>query len=301
MTLPPVAIALVSFTSAAVISVLVVDLAHRAGAVDDGSDAPERKRQRAPVPLVGGFAIAGGAALAIALHGEDWHWAWAAILCAFAIGLADDLAPRGLPVRWKLAGQAVAGVVLAALAPGASPIERAGLVLAAVAAQNALNTFDNADGAAVGLSACGLAFGAPPFAMAWAGACAGFLPFNLRPRSPGARAYLGDSGSHALGLVLLCTPAGRAALFLPLLDLARVAIVRWRAGQAPWSGDRRHLAHRFQRCGVGPIATVLALVAIALPAIAGAGLWESETVAWSGAAATALFFLVAVGATRAGA
>ncbi|MFN0244279.1 MAG: hypothetical protein ACKVWV_15435 [Planctomycetota bacterium] len=301
MALTPTVLALSAFVGAGVLALCASRVAQRVGAIDDGSDAPARKRQRAPVPLIGGFAIAGSAALALALDGGAWHRAWPAILCAFAVGFVDDVTPRGLSAGWKLAGQAVAGIVLAVLAPDAGPVERAGFVLAAVAAQNALNTFDNADGAAVVLSACGLAFGAPPFAPAWAAACAGFLPFNLRPRPSSARAYLGDSGSHALGLVLLCTPAGRAALLLPLLDLARVAIVRWRAGQAPWTGDLRHLAHRFQRCGLGPFATVLALVVIALPAIVGAGWWGSATAVWSGARATALLFGVAVGATRAGA
>lgn len=300
MALTPAALALSAFVGAGVLALAASRVAQRVGVIDDGSDAPDRKRQRAPVPLIGGFAIAGGAALALALDGGAWHRAWPAIVCAFAVGFVDDLTPRGLSAGWKLAGQAVAGIVLAVLAPGVSPIERAGLVLAAVAAQNALNTFDNADGAAVALSACGLAFGAPPLGPAWAAACAGFLPFNLRPRPWSARAYLGDSGSHALGLVLLCTPAGRAALLLPLLDLARVAIVRWRAGQPPWTGDLRHLAHRFQRGGLGPIATVLALVAIALPAIVG-GWWGSATAAWCGAVATALLFAVAVAGTRAGA
>ena len=50
-------------------------------------------------------------------------------------------------------------------------------VAGAVVAQNALNTYDNADGAATALSALGLAAAG---AVAGGAACIGFLPFNLR-------------------------------------------------------------------------------------------------------------------------
>jgi UDP-N-acetylmuramyl pentapeptide phosphotransferase/UDP-N-acetylglucosamine-1-phosphate transferase len=89
-------------------------------------------------------------------------------------------------------------------------------------------------------------------------------------RKPGARtprAWLGDSGSHLLGIVLLTTPVACAALVLPLADLARVAWLRKRAGEPIWVGDRRHLAHGLQARGLGPAAVVLVLVALALPPV----------------------------------
>ncbi len=134
---------------------------------------------------------------------------------------------------------------------------------------NAVNTFDNSDGAATALGALGLAAPAP----ALAAALAGLLPLHLaRPgRPPGDRrarlpqVYLGDAGSHLLAVALLAFPAAWPALALPALDLARVVRARLRAGQAPWVGDRRHLAHRLAARGLGRGAVVALLLAVAAP------------------------------------
>ena len=105
-----------------------------------------------------------------------------------------------------------------------------------------------------------------------------FLATNLireRRGSPGeVRAYLGDSGSHLLGMLVLMTPAAWPVLVLPLFDLARLCVVRTRAGSAPWVGDRRHLAHRLARSGLPRLAVPVALVLLALPA---------ALLGWSGA------------------
>ncbi len=257
-------------------------LAPRLGWVDcaDGG----RKQQRVPLPLVGGAALAVGLALASAfgapegdLRGlPEWPqsltspWSLAALAAAFLLGLVDDVLRGGLRPAAKLVGQALCGSL------AAGPLIAAGawlpalfLIGAALVALNALNTFDNADGAAAGISVLGLA-GPVPVA-----ACAllGFLPFNLRRADERAllgrlpRAILGDSGSHLLGMLVLLTPAAWPALTLPLLDLARVAIERMRSGQPPWVGDRRHLAHRLQARGLSPAAVALALALIAFPSV----------------------------------
>ena len=156
---------------------------------------------------------------------------------AFALGLVDDLRRGGLAPGAKLAGQLAVGLTLA-LEPSIDPRERWLWALGAVVAQNALNTWDHADGNAVSLGLLALW----PHAGA-RGALAGFLPFNLltrRGEPPGARvplAYLGDSGSHLLGVLVVWFPAARAALLLPLADLVRVAWLRARAGEPPWRGS----------------------------------------------------------------
>jgi UDP-N-acetylmuramyl pentapeptide phosphotransferase/UDP-N-acetylglucosamine-1-phosphate transferase len=144
-------------------------------------------------------------------------------------------------------------------------------VLAGVAAQNAANTFDNADGALCAVAGVGLACASP-----LSGAVLAFLPFNLGGRGilrRVPRAWLGDGGSHLLGLLLLTTPVAWAALVLPALDLARVACLRARDGQPIWRGDRRHLAHALEARGLGPAAVDLVLVLLAAPAIAAAFIW----------------------------
>lgn len=195
---------------------------------------------------------------------------WGAVLVAFAVGLIDDLAPNGLHAGPKLAGQALAGVALGLPLFWSSPstshalAATALLVLGAVIVQNALNTFDTADGIASGLALAALAVPAPLFAAP----IAAFLPFNFaRGSARTPKSILGDSGSHALGILILLTPAAWPALALPLFDLARLVVVRAKAARKPWVGDRRHLAHRLELRGLGPHAVAALLVAAASPSI----------------------------------
>lgn len=275
-----------------------------------------RKLQRSAVPAVGGFAIAGGWATLVALgaplvDGLPLGWAAAGLGLALAAGALDDAWPGGLSPLVKLVGQSAAGLLLVLGAgqhgdlsdlapPLAYPLMALGVV-AAVAAQNALNTFDNADGAASGVSAAGLLVAGSPLGPA---VLVFLLPNLLLRRRPSDSAetasdpqgrdplaYLGDGGSQLLGLALLSVPGAQPALLLPLLDLGRVAVERVRAGQRPWVGDRRHLAHRLQRAGLGPLAVVAMLVGLALPALLWPGL--------AGALATAGGVLLTCWGTRA--
>ncbi len=273
----------------------------------------DRKLQRSAVPAIGGLAIAGGWAT-LAAQGEPLFLsvpvdaAAAALGLALAFGTLDDALRGGLSPLAKLLGQAAAGLVLVLgagnetdLADLVGPLTYSLVVLAAVgvtvAAQNALNTFDNADGAATGLAGAGLLVAGSPLAPA----VLVFLLPNLllrrhvagaaRPQDP--LAYLGDGGSQLLGLVLLVVPGAQGALLLPLLDLGRVAVERLRDGQRPWVGDRRHLAHRLQRAGFTPVGVAGLLVVLAAPAL----LWPGP----GGAVATTGGFLLACWRTRAAA
>jgi len=256
-------------------------IARRAGLVDDASDAPDRKHHRRPVPLVGGVALACALAAWVGVRGVDvvggpvafgLSFEARAVLLgaafAFATGFVDDVAPGGLSPLAKLIGQTIAGVALAGgLSVDGVPATYAAqvaCVFAAVTAQNAANTFDNADGALCGVAALGFSFASP-----FAAALIAFWPFNVLRKS-GAdtpRAWLGDAGSHLVGVLLLATPIAWAALVLPLADLARVIVVRVRAGHPVWRGDRRHLAHALADRGLAPVTVVLVLVALAAPAV----------------------------------
>jgi len=258
---------------------LLVWLAPHLGLLDRPESAPERKLQRGPVPRVGGIA------LALGLGGLWYARAWTpvtplALGAAFAVGLADDLAPRGLPRGLKFALEGLACALFAWEAPGSGALAFA---LAALALASA-NTFDNADGALASLGCAALA----PQLAALLG---GFLPWNLLLRRDASRplAYLGDSGSHLLAFLLLADPRSALILVLPLLDLVRLAWVRWRAGSRPWIGDRRHLAHRLQARGLQPIPVAVLLLAIAAPA-------SLLPCAW-GVLSTALLFAAALALT----
>jgi UDP-GlcNAc:undecaprenyl-phosphate GlcNAc-1-phosphate transferase len=253
--------------------------------VDAGdAGAGGRKLQPLPVPSVGGPAILCGLAAALLFAGPWGARApfigrgfdavlpiqpqsallMAALLAAFLVGLVDDWIPGGLSPGRKGIGQCLAGAILAAPVFELSPLWAAAILVAAVAAQNLLNTFDNADGAALTLTIPALCLAAPVSAASLA-AC---LPWNLAAGSgKRARIYLGDSGAHLLGLMILVTPAAWGALVLPALDLGRLVLLRSKLGLAPWSGDRRHLAHRLQERGLGAPAVAGVLLAVALPAI----------------------------------
>ncbi len=243
----------------------------------------ERKLQRRPVPAIGGVALLTGLAFApaspwepglLATFQASWPPPWAlslALTAVFAVGTLDDRVPGGLAPRRKALLQLAA---LAPLGAGAwqgsagSAWGAALLVLGGWLALNALNTFDNADGALPLLAAAGFLVAE----VSIAAACLGFLPFNLdsaraKNRESGApSAYLGDAGAFVLGFLVLATPRAWGILWLPLLDLARLALVRLRAGSRPWIGDRRHLAHRLARRGLPPSAVAFVLAAVGAPA-----------------------------------
>jgi hypothetical protein len=99
-------------------------------------------------------------------------------------------------------------------------------------------------------------------------------------------------------LLLFIDPQTRLALFVPVLDLARVALVRIRRGGAPWIGDRRHLAHRMQDCGWTPSAIVAALCLIALPLVGAGAVAAGRTSGGlylaAGAASSSVLFCIAL-------
>jgi len=295
---------------------LLAAVARRRGWLDRAEGAVAgRKLQVRPVPPVGGLAVLLGLALTTAmLHLSGGHWdpkiaAWidpraggAALVLAFLAGAVDDLVRGGVRPRAKVLLQSLAALPLSVslylyrLAespdePGRAALFALLLLCGAVLAQNLFNTFDNADGATASLGILALAFNAPVFA----GPLLGFLPWNLNARRrEGARgtptAYLGDAGSHLLGLLILLVPAAWPALALPLFDLLRLCVRRLRVGSRPWIGDRRHLAHRLAHAGLRPLGVCLMLLVVALPGVA-----RPDAL---GLFLTALFFAVAVALTR---
>jgi len=249
------------------------------------TDAPRgadesRKLQRRAVPCVGGAAILVALLLAPEVLWErgsaapfPWPgppWAALALACVFVVGTADDVLSFRAAPKAALQLLALAPLGFGAWRAEAGLAASLGLMAAGFLALNALNTFDNSDGAAAALAAAGFLL-VPSLAAA---ACLGFLPLNVdssraRNRTSGApSAYLGDAGAFLLAFLALADARALGILWLPLLDLARLAVVRVRAGSRPWIGDRRHLAHRLLARGLAPLAVAGIQVAIALPACA---------------------------------
>jgi UDP-GlcNAc:undecaprenyl-phosphate GlcNAc-1-phosphate transferase len=244
------------------------------------------KRQKEPVPYLGGLAIYGAflVSLAITLRFEvevlGFLLAGAIVVI---LGLIDDLGALG---PWpKLAGQALAVAVLVKsgvfiklvfLPPWvALPLTAFWLL----AATNAFNLIDIMDGLSAGVACVAslllfiVAHGAgratsATLLAALAGSLLGFLRYNFEP----ARIYMGDTGSLFIGLMLGAlamnnsyTNFNRVASLapavihgVPLFDTAFVMYVRWRRGLPVMRGSPDHFALRLRKWRLSVRQTVFA-------------------------------------------
>ena len=230
-------------------------------------DAPgERRSHATPTPRGGGIGIVVAClVMLLAIAADDARalpWALIAmgLLLVAGIGWWDDHRP--LHAWPRLLVHAIAAALLgwACWLQGASPLAAIGGSLLALGLINAWNFMDGIDGLAASQAMlCGLGLAwvlSGPWAalgVAIAGACLGFLPFNL----PRANVFLGDVGSGALGYVIAVllaagfaeTPfAGWAILLLApmamLVDTSLTLCWRVQRGERWWHA---HVQHLFQR------------------------------------------------------
>ena len=274
-------------------------LARRSGAVAE-PDA-DRHLHPQPTPRLGGIAMFIGFAVAVAVFGGGIGYRWQVVaVCAaitVAMGLDDifDLSWRAKLIIEVGAGAlvAVSGVVITFIAVpglGSTTVWQLGWLAMPVTIawitgmQVSVNFLDGADGVAAGVVAivaavCLLAAinrlqtpgdvqsGVIILSGALMGCCLGFLVFNLPP----ARVFMGDAGSHFLGVALgVITILGVAkivvglsllvpliALGLPISDTAFAIVRRRRAGRSAAEPDAGHLHHRLLARGMTPLETAL--------------------------------------------
>jgi len=151
-----------------------------------------------------------------------------------------------------------------------------------VGMQNTVNLLDGVDGLATGvvaIVAITLMIAATSkgqvnvviMCAALIGACCGFLLFNFHP----ARIFMGDSGSHFLGLALailsivgvakvavafaLLIPV--AALAVPIADTAAAIVRRRRRGLSIAHADTQHIHHQLLDFGLNQVETCLVFYA----------------------------------------
>jgi UDP-GlcNAc:undecaprenyl-phosphate GlcNAc-1-phosphate transferase len=252
-------------------------------------------------PMLGGIGIFAGILVgfwvAVAADAAPASRELLAILggCAilFVAGLLDDLFSLG-PIP-KLAAQfAAAGLVIGNGLTISGLISNdflAGTVafIWLVGMTNAFNLLDNMDGLAATLAGIAAIFFAIDavtvhendavlaLALALALACAGFLPFNLRPRRTAA-VFMGDSGSQVLGFALAAlglTASWKVAgttvatlllpiliLAVPILDTTLVTVVRLLDGRPVYQGGRDHTSHRLVYHGLSEKRAVVLLAVI---------------------------------------
>ena len=279
---------LLAFALALALTALLTPVAIWLARRTDFLDHPRGYKDHArATPYLGGMAIGVGIALpGITLGGAVVDYSTIA-LCAVALWLVGTVDDRvGLDPVARVIVEIAAAVVLWVShlgwdLGGAPALDLAFTILWVVVIVNASNLMDNMDGAAAtvgGISAAGFALIAvvggnaelAALSLAVAGACAGFLCFNLA--SP-ARIFLGDGGSMPLGFLIAAVAmsvpvGGELGVFavvalapvagLPILDTCLVVFSRRRQGVSLFSGGRDHLTHRLRR--VLPSARMVALV-----------------------------------------
>lgn len=259
-----------------------------------------------PTPYLGGAAVVAALVLSAALFGHAATAFWPIVVGAlvlWGLGTLDDRIAIG-PIPRLAIEIAVAGGLFAAGAGWSvfsSDLFNLALTVVFVAGVvNAYNLMDNMDGATgtvalVSAAILGMlaaahgdaALGA--IALALAGACAGFLPFNLASPS---RVFLGDGGSMPIGFIVAATimslpasgrlswaliPLAVVLVGLPALDTALVIVSRKRRGVGICTGGRDHLTHRL-RARLGTPRRVAMALATGQAFLCGAGavLFEFE-------------------------
>ncbi|HHU22913.1 MAG TPA: undecaprenyl/decaprenyl-phosphate alpha-N-acetylglucosaminyl 1-phosphate transferase [Clostridiales bacterium] len=273
--------------------------AQKIGAMDVPGDA--RRVHDHPIPRMGGLAIFLGFILSVVLFADITRQVQGMLLGAIiivAVGAIDDIISLRAWVKFlfQIIAAVVAvlhGVVIEVIMNPNIFSETEHLVLGMlsvpitiiwiVAITNSVNLIDGLDGLAVGVSAIGsvtmlviaLVVSEGNVAVvlaALAGACIGFMPYNLNP----AKIFMGDTGALLLGYVLATASVMGMfkfyavvsfavpvlALAVPLCDTVFAFTRRLLKGQNPMKPDRGHFHHKLIDMGLSQKQAVAILYAI---------------------------------------
>lgn len=278
---------------------IVKSFAQKVGAIDMPGEA--RRVHDHPIPRMGGLAIFLGFLLSVVLFADINRQVQGILLGAVlivAMGAIDDVVSLNAWVKFIL--QIVAaliavlhGVVIEVVMNPIVFSDTEHLVLGAlsipvtiiwiVAITNSVNLIDGLDGLACGVSTISsitmlvvallVSDGNVAIILAaLAGACIGFIPYNLNP----AKIFMGDTGALLLGYVLATTSVlglfkfyaivtfivPLLALAVPLLDTVFAFFRRLLRGQSPMHPDRGHFHHRLIDMGLSQKQAVAILYAI---------------------------------------
>ena len=288
------------FLIALVLSIIATPFV-RQSAIDAGYyDEPGgRKIHKAPIPRLGGIAIAIGffAPLCLLLMFRDGWFSdisykgiiiGAALM--FFVGLVDDL--YNLSPFIKLMGQILS--VLAAFWMGVDiqtldlPLSQLLILSSAslpistvwlVGVTNSLNFIDGVDGLAGGVTVISaITFSVVAYSqhepmaalmsLALAGSALGFLCFNFNP----AAIFMGDGGALMCGFVLaaigivgvlktltMVLLVPVVILTVPLVDITYATFRRLIQLKSPFVADANHIHHKLLRVGLSQVGTVILL------------------------------------------
>ncbi len=280
---------------------LAKKVAHKIGAIDVPKD--NRRMHKKPIPRLGGLAIFLGFFISTMVFTFNFitlpiYGILLGAVVIVALGMADDV--LALRASYKFVVQLVAVVIPVACGVrierfpnlfGDSAYIELPLVWSIVvsiiwllAILNAVNIIDGLDGLACGVSSimticCTvilILLEAPQVAViaaALAGACMGFLPYNMNP----AKIFMGDTGAMFIGYTLACLSIiglfkayAIVAFFVPVLlyllpifDLMFAAVRRILSGHSPMHADKSHLHHKLIAIGFSQKQAVAILYGIA--------------------------------------
>lgn len=308
-----VAALLVAAIVALITTPVVKSLAVRFGAIDVPKDG--RRMHNHPIPRMGGLAIFISFILSILLFlplTQQLRGMLIGAIIIVVLGIFDD--KYALPAKPKFLIQIVAALIAVQMGNRIFIISNINIfsdapywdlgwlsyplsILWIVGITNAVNLIDGLDGLACGVSTISsmtllviaLVVLEPDIAIltaALAGACLGFLPYNMNP----AKIFMGDTGSTFLGFVLAVvsiqglfkfyTIISFAAPFLmlglPIFDTCFAILRRVAKGQSPMTPDRGHIHHRLIDMGFSQkqavatlyvVSTILGLSAVVLTTI----------------------------------
>lgn len=278
---------------------VVRSLAFKVGAVDVPRD--NRRMHKHPIPRMGGLAIFFGFILSALIFIPLTTPLRGMLLGAVVIvilGIFDDI--YALPAMPKFLIQILAALIAVLMGNRIDILSNPNIfssdpywvlgwlsipisVIWIVGITNAVNLIDGLDGLACGVStissmtmlviALTVAEAQVAILMAaLAGACIGFLPYNLNP----AKIFMGDTGSTFLGFVLatvsiqglfksyaiISFAVPFLVLGLPIFDTCFAILRRLARGQSPMAPDRGHIHHRLIDMGFSQKQAVAVLYVI---------------------------------------
>ncbi|OGS27608.1 MAG: hypothetical protein A2297_04225 [Elusimicrobia bacterium RIFOXYB2_FULL_48_7] len=281
---------LIAFLFALGLSLILTPLSRKLAILLSIYDHPisEVKTHKKSTPYLGGIAIAvsfwGGLMLIRLLTNlptgtlRSLRGIFIGSFIVFLLGLFDDVKRKGLKFQSKFIIQAIPGILLIVYGMRMKFIQPEWFAILVttvwiIGVTNAMNIIDIMDGLSSGIAviaAVGFFFiGLPSeeeiyvnFAsIALAGACLGFLPYNL---SKSYKIFMGDTGSLFIGFILAAISLGTRytdintlGLFAPILILAipiydtfLVMYFRWKKGINPFMGSKDHFALRLEKKGL---------------------------------------------------
>lgn len=303
--------ALIVFAAAFFVAYIMTPVSKRLAILLGAIDYPGNRRVNTkPVPRCGGIAIylglcAGAFTVILGVRVFGWHLSnlyvmseinygllFVGVSAMFAVGLVDDIVQ--LKSFTKLIGQIIAATVVAYSGVTIGSVRLLGsatyltfgwadipiTVLYLVVFVNIVNLVDGLDGLAAGIVAIVStsllymvvvrgSFTTALIIVSLIAVCLAFLRFNFFPAS----IFMGDSGSHLLGVMLgiisiigVARTQGVVSMIVPLviagvpvLDTISAIIRRLRVGQPVGKGDANHIHHKLLKSGLGQRRTVAVL------------------------------------------